>query len=568
MAKALGHSPGQQDAWSQAGRALGRRRCPRATTTTSPSRVDRPRDAAAEGAAAPRHPLGRHGADRPPGRRGGADRARAHGEPHRHPVGQRRRRLDGAGQVRPAGPRDAGGAAVLLRPDPRRRPARSGSSRPSPKRRRRSTTCSAGPTRSGCSRSSRARRWGCCRACSRGRFYDLVVQIALVRPGPIQGGAVHPFVRRKLGQEEITYPHPKLEPPLERTLGIPVFQEQLMQMAMAVGECSGEDADLLRRAMGSQARAGADRVAAREALRRHGVERADRRGRRRRSTAKIQAFANFGFAESRTRCSFALLVYASRRGSSCTTPARSSRGCCARSRWGSTPPRRSPPTPGGTGSRCGGPTSCARAVERDPREPVAGATSRRDEPAPGSTTCAAPPSSRRSATSTARHRMSRPTTAATAPSPCGSGSPASRASAPRSPSASSPSARRGGPYRSMDDLVRRTGLTARAAGVARHRRRVRLLRAAAAGGALARRLGRRGSRGVPRRLDRRRAAAAVRRPDARSRRSPSDLWATGISTDDHPLAHFRAALDERGVLTSRDAAHARDRAPRRGRRDW
>ena len=84
------------------------------------------------------------------------------------------------------------------------------------------------------------------------KFYDLVVQIALVRPGPIQGGAVHPFVRRKLGQEEVTYAHPKLVPPLERTLGIPVFQEQLMQMAMAVGECSGEDADLLRRAMGSK----------------------------------------------------------------------------------------------------------------------------------------------------------------------------------------------------------------------------------------------------------------------------------------------------------------------------
>ncbi|CAN5442168.1 hypothetical protein BH09ACT4_BH09ACT4_23420 [soil metagenome] len=84
------------------------------------------------------------------------------------------------------------------------------------------------------------------------KFYDLVVQIALVRPGPIQGGAVHPFVRRRLGQEEVTYAHPKLVAPLERTLGIPVFQEQLMQMAMAVGECSGEDADLLRRAMGSK----------------------------------------------------------------------------------------------------------------------------------------------------------------------------------------------------------------------------------------------------------------------------------------------------------------------------
>lgn len=70
------------------------------------------------------------------------------------------------------------------------------------------------------------------------RFYDLVIQIALIRPGPIQGGAVHPFVRRKLGREPVTYAHPKLEPVLARTLGIPVFQEQLMQMAMAVGSAA------------------------------------------------------------------------------------------------------------------------------------------------------------------------------------------------------------------------------------------------------------------------------------------------------------------------------------------
>ncbi|HBS09240.1 MAG TPA: error-prone DNA polymerase, partial [Microbacterium sp.] len=84
------------------------------------------------------------------------------------------------------------------------------------------------------------------------RFYDLVIEIALIRPGPIQGGAVHPFVRRKLGDEKVTYPHPKLKPVLERTLGVPVFQEQLMQMAVAIGDCTAEDADLLRRAMGSK----------------------------------------------------------------------------------------------------------------------------------------------------------------------------------------------------------------------------------------------------------------------------------------------------------------------------
>ena len=141
------------------------------------------------------------------------------------------------------------------------------------------------------------------------KFYDLVVQIALVRPGPIQGGAVHPFVRRKLGQEPITYDHPKLIGPLERTLGIPVFQEQLMQVAMAVGGCTGDDADLLRRAMGSKR--GLERI---ESLREtlyagmadNGItgELADE------IYGRIQAFANFGFAESHS-LSFALLVYAS-----------------------------------------------------------------------------------------------------------------------------------------------------------------------------------------------------------------------------------------------------------------
>jgi error-prone DNA polymerase len=141
------------------------------------------------------------------------------------------------------------------------------------------------------------------------RFYDLVIQIALIRPGPIQGGAVHPFVRRKLGREPISYAHPLLEPVLKRTLGIPVFQEQLMQMAMAVGDCSGEDADLLRRAMGSKR--GVERIESLKAklyagMARNGLvgEVADR------LYAQIQAFANFGFAESHS-LSFALLVYAS-----------------------------------------------------------------------------------------------------------------------------------------------------------------------------------------------------------------------------------------------------------------
>ena len=141
------------------------------------------------------------------------------------------------------------------------------------------------------------------------RFYDLVVEIGLIRPGPIQGGAVHPYIRRATGREEITYLHPALEPVLRRTKGIPLFQEQLMQIAMAIGGCTGDDADLLRRAMGSKRGVEKiDRLRATlyEGMAAHGIvgEEADD------IYGRIQAFANFGFAESHA-ISFALLVYAS-----------------------------------------------------------------------------------------------------------------------------------------------------------------------------------------------------------------------------------------------------------------
>ena len=140
------------------------------------------------------------------------------------------------------------------------------------------------------------------------RFYDLVIEIALIRPGPIQGGAVHPYIRRATGREPVTYLHPALEPVLKRTHGVPLFQEQLMQIAMAVGGCTGDDADLLRRAMGSKR--GIEQI---ERLRDtlydgmagHGItgDLADD------IYDRIQAFANFGFAESHA-ISFGLIVYA------------------------------------------------------------------------------------------------------------------------------------------------------------------------------------------------------------------------------------------------------------------
>src|SRR6266508_897793 len=82
------------------------------------------------------------------------------------------------------------------------------------------------------------------------RFYDLVVQVAIIRPGPIVGNMVHPYIRRRRGREPVTYPHPSLEPILARTLGVPLFQEQLLRMAMVAAGFSGSEAEELRRAFG------------------------------------------------------------------------------------------------------------------------------------------------------------------------------------------------------------------------------------------------------------------------------------------------------------------------------
>src|SRR5699024_7266815 len=83
-------------------------------------------------------------------------------------------------------------------------------------------------------------------------FFDLVVEVALIRPGPIQGGSVHPYLRRRSGEEAVTYDHPVLEKSLGKTLGIPLFQEQIMQIAVDAAGFTGGEADALRRAMGSK----------------------------------------------------------------------------------------------------------------------------------------------------------------------------------------------------------------------------------------------------------------------------------------------------------------------------
>jgi error-prone DNA polymerase len=140
-------------------------------------------------------------------------------------------------------------------------------------------------------------------------FYDLVIEVALIRPGPIQGDSVHPYIRRRHGREPVHYPHPALQPALERTLGIPLFQEQLMQVAVAAAGFTPAEADQLRRAMGSKrsdARIEALRVRLYEGMAVRGITGAPADE----IFEKIKAFAAFGFAESHA-ISFALLVYAS-----------------------------------------------------------------------------------------------------------------------------------------------------------------------------------------------------------------------------------------------------------------
>ncbi|MCM3924505.1 error-prone DNA polymerase, partial [Frankia sp. AiPs1] len=141
------------------------------------------------------------------------------------------------------------------------------------------------------------------------RFYDLVIEVALIRPGPIQGGSVHPYIRRRNGVEEVTYPHPLLRRSLAKTLGVPLFQEQLMQMAIDIAGFSAAEADELRRAMGSKR--SAERI---ERLRERlytGMAASGITGALADDLfTKLSAFANFGFPESHS-VSFAFLVYAS-----------------------------------------------------------------------------------------------------------------------------------------------------------------------------------------------------------------------------------------------------------------
>jgi error-prone DNA polymerase len=393
-------------------------------------------------------------------------------------------------------------------------------------------------------------------------FYDLAIQIALIRPGPIQGGAVHPFVRRKMAKDRvdeenreraargeapvdftIPYPHSDLEDILKRTLGIPIYQEQLIQMATAIGDCTADEADLLRRAMGSKRglekiEKVKDKLYAGMTRRGLDADAADR------IYAQIQAFSNFGFAESHS-LSFALLVYASS-WLKLHYPAAFLAGLLRSQPMGfysaatlTADARRHgvevlrpdlhlsgatetlEPLVAGAARKPTGRDTCLA----DPQPP----TLRFDRSAPDEATA-----HRRDGGSAVRLGLS---------GIRGIGLPlAERIVAEREAN---------GRFQDLHDLVRRTDATAAQ------------VEALATAGAFA-------CLGLERREAIWLAGAAA---DDRSRFLPgttvavqpplfadqtsyerlsADLWATGVSTDDHPMTHFREALHTRGVLTAAD----------------
>ncbi len=140
-------------------------------------------------------------------------------------------------------------------------------------------------------------------------FYDIVVQVAIIRPGPIVGQMVNPYLRRRMGREPVNHLHPSLEPVLARTLGVPLFQEQLLRIAMVAANFTGGEAEELRRAMGfkrSQARMKDIEARLRIGMEHNGISREAQEH----IILSITSFALYGFPESHA-ASFALIAYAS-----------------------------------------------------------------------------------------------------------------------------------------------------------------------------------------------------------------------------------------------------------------
>jgi error-prone DNA polymerase len=371
-------------------------------------------------------------------------------------------------------------------------------------------------------------------------FYDLVIQVALIRPGPIQGGAVHPFVRRKLG-EPFEYLHPDFEPILGRTFGVPVFQEQVIKMARDVAGLDPEEADLLRRSLGSKRgtiRIGTLRDKLEQGLRAKGI---DEQGI---ATVygQIEAFANFGFAESHA-LSFALLVYASS-WLKLHYPAAFLAGLLRAQPMGFYSPATLVADTRRHGVEVRRPDILRSGVFAL-LEPLAGDGLQAETGLDGCFGVQPPVEvfDQHAPDTTAEHR--RDGNAAVRLGLAGvrgiGESVAKRIVAEREGPR--------GPFASMEDLVRRVGLTtAQLEALATAdafdgfdlARREALWRAGAAAGDRAEFLPS--------------SIVTVQPPlfaDPTSFETlRDDLWATGISVDDHPVAHLRDALDERGVLPS------------------
>lgn len=376
------------------------------------------------------------------------------------------------------------------------------------------------------------------------KFYDLVIQVALIRPGPIQGGAVHPFVRRKLGQEKFEYLHPGLEPILRRTFGVPVFQEQVIRIARDLGGLDPEEADLLRRSLGSKRgkeRIGSLRKKLENGLRAQGIDETGVAT----LYGQIEAFANFGFAESHA-LSFALLVYASS-WLKLHYPAAFLAGLLRAQPMGFYSPATLVADARRHGVEVRRPDILRSGVFAL-LEPISDDGSAGAVPETGLDECLGPqppvPEFDRNAPDrTAAHRRDGNTAVRL-------GLAGVRGIGEKV--AEKIVAERGGPrgpFVSMEDLVRRVGLTAA---------HVEALATADAfeGFDLTRReaLWRAGAAADDRAEFLPSSIVTVQPPLFADPTSfdvlRDDLWATGISVDDHPVAHLRSFLDERGVLPS------------------
>ena len=139
-------------------------------------------------------------------------------------------------------------------------------------------------------------------------YYDLVIEVSIVRPGPISGGMVHPYLRRRAGEEEVTYPHPSLRPVLEKTLGVPIFQEQVMRLAMVAADYTPGEADQLRRDMAAWKKRGNMEDHIRRLVTRM-IAKGISKEFTERIVEQIRGFGEYGFPESHA-ASFALISYA------------------------------------------------------------------------------------------------------------------------------------------------------------------------------------------------------------------------------------------------------------------